>query len=155
MPLVWVCHWLFQTLATNICSKGWYKKRRNLQWFHLFESGIIRWMQSAGSQQYARSIIIHLLGTIFNGWQIQWSDWNHKKECAENDSNMLLFIHSITIDWGYRVKNSEKNEPYLILVVAKICYVSEIIKHSYRTNIWQDGSWWNQEKLNKLSISHS
>lgn len=109
-------HWSPQDLFPNICpivGDENQLKRRNL-WkaknisTSNWESGIIRWMQLAGSHVYAENIIIPVIRNICCAWQTQWNSWIHRKEHAENGFNMILFFHSIPIDWGCPAKNNEK-----------------------------------------------
>lgn len=93
----------------------------------------------------------------------QWNAWIHRKEHVENGFNMILFF-SLNNHW-LRVSSQKQweNEPTIVLPFDHIryscrwnlLYVSVITKHPYGTNIWQYGSWWNQEKSDKLSIVRS
>lgn len=165
--MVWVGHWS-QNLSPNICSIVGDKnqlKRRNL-WRHQnistsnWESGIIRWIQLAGCPVYAENIIIPVIGNICCAWQ------THSEIAGSIGRNMLkmvsiwsCFFTQYPLIEGVQPKtmrkwanNSLTLWPYIYSCSCNVLHVSGITKHPYGTNIWQYGSWWNQEKLDKLSI---
>lgn len=100
------------------------------------------------------------MGNICCAWQ------THSEKTGSIERNMLkmasiwscIFTHTYWL-----MVSSQKqweNEPTLVspfdYIICScswnVLYVSGITRHLYRTNIWQYGSWWNQGKLDKLSI---